>query len=122
MAVRTLAAACAALALLGAACAAELADAVHLQQALKDTYGAASDPQVSLVNGEKKLRVRIEGPHFAALPDSAAERTAREVAVFVIRHYGHQAELDTVAVSLVISRTGPARMTEDHAFAAAALR
>ena len=122
MAVRSLAAACALLALLGAACAAELADAVQLQRTLKDTYGAASDPQVSLVNGQKALRVRLEGPRFAALADSTAERTAHEVAVFVIRHYGHQAELDTVSISLVISRTGPVRMTQDHAFAAAALR
>jgi hypothetical protein len=122
MAVRSLAAACAGLALLGGACAGELADALHLQRAMKDTYGAAANPQVNLTNGERVLRVRLEGPRFTALPDSAGVRVAREIAVFVIRNYGHQAELDTVGVSLVTGRAGPLRVAQDRAFAAASLR
>jgi hypothetical protein len=122
MAARRLAAAWALLALLGAACAGELNDAVQLGRALQGTYGAAANPQITLTHGVKALRVRLEGPRFATLTDSAAEGTAHEVAVFVIRHYGHQAELDSVTVSLVTSHTGPLRMTQDRAFAAAALR
>ena len=70
---------------------------------LGDSLGEGANPDVSFMqNGgrpESHLYVAFEMPDIPIVPDSGFDIRARDLARFVVRHYAHASELDSISVA-----------------------
>lgn len=94
------------LALIVAACHRNAPDGdarTQLIAVLGDSLGEGANPDVSFMrNGgrpQSHLYVTFEMPSIPIVSDSAFDIRARGLARFVVRHYGHASELDSISVA-----------------------
>ena len=93
---------------------------------LGDSLGEGANPDVSFMrNGgrpESHLYVTFETPAIPNVSDSAFDIRARGLARFVVRHYAHAIELDSISVAArEPMRPGLWRVPHRRAFAIADL-
>jgi hypothetical protein len=69
-----------------------------LKAVLRDSIGAATNPQVSYLNNDKHLLVQFDTTAFASLSDSVFTLRAKEIGGFSKRHYEKPADLDSISV------------------------
>ena len=102
----------------------------HLVDVLRDSAGAATNPQVAFIDdvGDKHphgqhLYVQLDTSAFSNLPDSAFVLRAQEIARLSMRHYENATNLDSITVvSLESLNPGVARIHHRHTFAVVELR
>ena len=102
----------------------------HLASVLRDSVGAATDPQVAfIINSQdsrgrnRHLYVQLDTNGFSSMSDSAFALRARDIGALALRHYEKAADLDSISVAALEKlKPGVARIHRQRAFTVADLR
>jgi len=94
---------------------------------LGDSLGGGANPDVGFMRNDARrkshLYVAFETPPIPSVSDSDFDLRARGVARFVVRHYAHASELDSISVAArEPMRPGLWRVHHRRAFAVADLK
>jgi len=95
----------------------------NLAAVLRDSLGAATNPEVAFRKDSTHLLVQFDTVAFPDLSDSAYAKRAEEIGRFVERHYESGGSIDSVTVMAhQLLSPGAWKIRQERTFAAAALR
>ena len=90
---------------------------------LRDSLGAATNPQVAFLKDNRHLLVQFDTTAFPDLSDSAYAKKAEEIGRFVERHYELAGSLDSITIMAhQLLSPGAWKIRQERTFAVAALR